>query len=121
MLADGTAVATARRSLEVADGAHVLLGLRHHDPEQVEKVVRGNAQLALSHVGLHDAQETSRLAADKLGQVSAPKVAGHEKLKVRSQGTRTEGELSTVDLLINIACFIKKKIYILSAQQLDLN
>ncbi len=78
VVVDETAVATACRFLEVADGAHVLLGLRHHDPEQVEKVIRGKAQRALSHVGLHDAQESSQLTGDKFCQVSAPKVASHE-------------------------------------------
>jgi hypothetical protein len=70
----------------VANGTHVLLELRHNDPKQMKKVVRGNAQVALLHVGLHDAQDSSRLAPEKFGQVSAPEVAGHEKLEI--QGTK---------------------------------
>jgi hypothetical protein len=86
---NGTAVATAPGSLEVADGAHVLLGLCHDDLEQVKKVVRGNAQLALSHVGLHDAQDYSGLDPDKFGQVTAPEVAGGSlKSKAREPQTR---------------------------------
>jgi hypothetical protein len=87
---DRTTVATARRSLKVADGTHVLLGLCQNDAEQVEKVLRGNAQTALSHVGLHDAQDSTGLASDKFDQVSAPKVTGHEKLEVGCQGTPDE-------------------------------
>jgi hypothetical protein len=65
-------------SLKVTHCSDVLPGVSHDHSEQLKKMLRGKAQLALAHVRLHDPLDAARLVVDEFGQVSAPKMASHQ-------------------------------------------
>jgi hypothetical protein len=77
---------------EMTHGSHVLPGLSKDDSEQLKKMVRGDAQLALSHVGFHDPHDAAGLTLDEAHQVPASKVAGHEKFEICHQRSSQTGQ-----------------------------
>jgi hypothetical protein len=70
--------APATGSFKVTHGSHILPSLSQDDSEQLKKMVRGDAQLALAHVSFYDAHDAAGLTLDEAHQVPASKVAGHE-------------------------------------------
>jgi len=65
------AAAPETASLKVTHCSHVLPDLSQDNSEQLKKIVRGDAQFVLAHVGLHETPETAGLSFDEAHQVPA--------------------------------------------------